>query len=311
MKTRIIKPLNKSDLKKPAKFLRKGKLVAFPTETVYGLGANALDVDAVKKIFIAKGRPADNPLIVHIADKNDLKKLVRKIPEKAKILIEKFWPGPLTIVFEKKEIVSNIVTARQKTVAVRMPKNKIALDLIKMARVPIAAPSANTSTRPSPTKAEHVFDDLNGKIDIIVDGGKTDVGLESTVIDLTSKIPTILRPGKITKEEIEKLIGKVFAKTKSGKNVKSPGMKYKHYSPKAKVILASKKEIKKISKKFKDKKIGIIFCGNSLEEYAKNIFSEFREMDKMGIEVILAEKVEEKGIGVAIMNRLKKAAGGK
>ncbi len=311
MKTRIIKPKKISDLKKPAKLLHEGKLVAFPTETVYGIGANALNSNAVRKIFIAKGRPADNPLIVHIADKKDLSKLVKRIPEKAKKLIGTFWPGPLTIVFEKSPLIPKIVTAGEKTVAIRMPKNKIALELIKLSKTPVAAPSANSSTKPSPTKAEHVLEDLDGKIDAVVDGGKTEIGIESTVLDLTSKTPMILRPGKITKEELEKVIGKVYTRTKNGKVAKSPGMKHKHYSPKARVILFSGNEIEKLLKKHKCKKIGVIKFENSAEEFARNIFSDFREMDKLGFEIILVETVPKMGLGVAIMNRLKKAAGDK
>lgn len=311
MKTLILKinPTNIDNLKikKSAELLRKNKLVVFPTETVYGLGANALNESAVNNIFIAKGRPNDNPLIVHIGYKKDLNKLVKDIPDTAKVLIKTFWPGPLTLIFEKSSIVPNSVTAGLNTVAIRMPKNKIALKLIKTAKVPVAAPSANLSGKPSPTKVEHVIDDLYGKVDLIIDGGNVSIGLESTVLDLTSKIPTILRPGKITKEELERIIGKVNTKAKDGKIAKSPGMKHKHYSPNAKVILFSKKELENLKKKYKDKKVGIILNNKSLESFAKNIFSKFREMDKKGIEIILVEKVPKQGLGLAIMNRLDKA----
>ncbi len=309
MKTLRIKLGNNSDLRLPASILRKGGLVAFPTETVYGLGANALDENAVKKIFEAKGRPSDNPLIVHVSDKEELFALVSKVPEKAQKLMDKFWPGPLTLVLNKSKSVPRAVTAGQETVAIRMPNNKIALELIKQSGIPVAAPSANVSTRPSPTEAKHVLEDLDGKIDAIIDGGRTDIGLESTVIDLTSETPTILRPGKITKEELEKVIGKIETKAKAGKVAKAPGMKYKHYSPKAKVILVTKKEIPSLKRKLGTKKIGIILKEGTFEEFAKSLFSKFREMDKKGIEVILVEKIKEKGLGVAIMNRLKKAAG--
>lgn len=298
----------KYKIKIASKILNENNLVAFPTETVYGLGANALNEGAVKKIFIAKGRPSDNPLIVHISDKKEISKLAKEIPEKAKLLIEEFWPGPLTIILKKKAIVPDVVTAGLDSVAIRMPSNKIALELIKNSKLPIAAPSANISTRPSPTKAVHVINDLNGKIDVIIDGGDVDVGLESTVIDLTQKIPKILRPGKITKEEIEKIIGKIKTKTKSGKETKSPGMKYKHYSPSAKVIIVSKNKFDLIKERYRKNKVGEIFLDSSLEDFAKNIFSKFREMDKDGVEIILVEKIKERGLGVAIMNRLKKAA---
>ncbi len=309
MKTLIIKPKKNSDLRLAAETLKRGGLVAFPTETVYGLGANALDGKAVEKIFEAKGRPNDNPLIVHVSDKEELFALVSKVPEKAQKLMDKFWPGPLTLVLNKSKSVPRAVTAGQETVAIRMPNNKIALELIKQSGIPVAAPSANVSTRPSPTEAKHVLEDLDGKIDAIIDGGRTDIGLESTVIDLTSETPTILRPGKITKEELEKVIGKIEIKTKAGKVAKAPGMKYKHYSPKARVILVRKKEIPSLKRKLGTKKTGIILKEGTFEEFAKSLFSKFREMDKRGIEVILVEKIKEKGLGVAIMNRLKKAAG--
>lgn len=305
METKIF---SKNEIAGAAKLLRENKLVAFPTETVYGLGANALNKKAINKIFKAKGRPSDNPLIAHIADYEDIYKLTYEVPSKAKKLIKKFWPGPLTIILKKKENVPYELTAQLDSVAIRMPSHPLALKLIRLAKTPIAAPSANLSTKPSPTKAEHVIDDLNGKIEGIINGDDVEVGIESTVIDLTQKIPTILRPGKITKEEIEKIIGKVKTKVKSGKTAKSPGMKYKHYSPNAKVILANKNKFKELKKKYFDKKIGEIKVTSTIENYAKIIFSEFRRMDKEGIELILVEAVPEEGIGVGIMNRLKKAA---
>lgn len=307
MKTKVLKP-NKKGLEIASKIIRKNGIVAFPTETVYGLGANALNEKAIKKIFKAKGRPGDNPLIVHISKKEYLEKLVLEVPQKAKKLIEHFWPGPLTIILKKNKKIPDIVTANLDSVAIRMPKNKTALGLIEKSKRPIAAPSANTSTRPSPTKAKHVIEDLDKKIDAIIKGHTVNVGLESTVIDLTTKIPTILRPGKITKEDIEKIIGKIKIKTKSGKETKSPGMKYKHYSPKAKVIVSPKNKFKEIKNKNKNKKIGIIKKGFSQRNFAKRMFSKFREMDKKGYDIILVEKIKEEGLGVAIMNRLKKAA---
>ena len=305
METKIF---SKKELQEAAKFLRENKLVAFPTETVYGLGANALNKESIKKIYKAKGRPSDNPLIAHIADFEDIHKLTEEIPGKAKKLIEKFWPGPLTIVLKKKESVPDELTAGSKFVAIRMPSNQIAREIIRLAKTPVAAPSANLSTKPSPTKVEHVIDDLTGRIEGIVDGGEVEVGIESTVIDLTSDVPTILRPGKISKEQMEEIIGRVETKTKSGAVAKSPGMKYKHYSPEAKVVLTNKENFQKLKEKYGGKKIGEIKLTCTLEYYAKIIFSEFRRMDKEGMEIILVESVPEIGLGTGIMNRLKKAA---
>lgn len=192
-----------------AEILRKGGLVAFPTETVYGLGANALNEDAVKNIFKAKGRPSDNPLIVHIADYDALNELVTEIPEKAKVLMDKFWPGPLTLVFKKSEKVPETVSGGLDTVAIRMPKKPVALELIKLSGVPVAAPSANTSGKPSPTKAQYVVDDMSGKIDAIIDGGNCEVGLESTVLDITGDVPKLLRPGGVTFEQLTEVLGEV------------------------------------------------------------------------------------------------------
>jgi len=284
MKTKII-IANKESVLRAAKLIMQNELVAFSTETVYGLGANALNKKAVEKIFIAKGRPQDNPLIVHIANKKQLNELVLNVPKKANILINKFWPGPLTIVLKKSKKVPKIITAGLDSVAIRMPRNKTALELIKNS-CPIAAPSANTSGKPSPTNAEHVYDDLKNKIPLILDGGKCKIGIESTVIDFTRKIPTILRPGKITKKMIEKLIGKINIANEKTK-VKSPGMKYRHYSPKAKVILIDDLKRLKINE---NEKIIIItktknHYKNKIEyktnkELAQNIFYWFREADK-------------------------------
>ncbi len=311
---------NKEDIKKAAIALRNGKLVAFPTETVYGLGANALDQKAVAKIFKAKGRPQDNPLIAHIGAKEDLDALVLKVPKKAKILIDAFWPGPLTIVLQKSGIVPEIITAGLPSVAVRMPSLDIALDLIKKAGVPIAAPSANTSGRPSPTSAKHVIEDLRGRIDYIIDGGRTRIGVESTVIDLTVDPPVLLRPGGITKEEIEKKIGQVRI-SRHGSVAKSPGMKYRHYSPRAEVILT--KDIQKSADNYMNKgyKVGIMatdktpysadrirYIGKSNEQIAKNLFEAFRDLDKYKVDIILIKGVNDNGLGLAIMNRLKKAS---
>ncbi len=252
-------------IRQAVRLIRRGEVVAFPTETVYGLGANALNPSAVKKIFEAKGRPADNPLIIHIHNKKDLKKLARDIPEITEKIIEKFWPGPLTIVLKKSKIVPKITTGGLNTVAIRMPQNKIASLLIKEAGVPLAAPSANFFGRPSPTLAKHVSADLAGRISMILDGGKTKIGIESTVIDLTGKTPMLLRPGGVTLEQIQRLLGEIkihpMIKGKKSKLIhRSPGMKYKHYSPNAKVILIegptqnADKKILQLVSRFKNSK---------------------------------------------------------
>lgn len=327
-------------LKDGAEILRNGGTVTFPTETVYGLGANALDEKAVKKIFEAKGRPADNPLIIHITKYDDIKDIVLEIPKKAEKLISKFWPGPLTLIFKKSSIVPKIVTGGLDTVAIRMPAHPIAKLLIELAGVPVAAPSANLSGKPSPTKEKHVKDDVMGRVDAIICGGDADVGVESTVLDITSDIPMILRPGGVTKEELEKVIGKVDVdpalQESKGSNLipKSPGMKYTHYSPNADVILVSGnldnviKSIKEIKKekendgykvgimatdetkdRYEGSKIISVGSRRQLETVASNLFKVLREFDETDIDIILAETFEETGIGQAIMNRLMKAAG--
>jgi len=330
----------KNLIKKSAEIIKKGGLVAFPTETVYGLGANALDKNAVKKIFQVKKRPLDNPIIVHIADFKDLTKLAKKIPKEAQILAKKFWPGPLTLILFKKKIVPDEVTAKTKTVAIRMPDNKVALALIKASRVPIAAPSANLAGRPSPTTARAVFEDLGDKIDLILDGGKTKIGIESTVVDLTTKPPLLLRPGGIPFEQLKRILkdlklhpALVGKKTKE-KIVKSPGMKYRHYAPRAKLILVKgegrelvekiknlisqyQKEGEKVgvmctleSEKFYQKANLVLPVGSrkALKKVAQNLFETLREFDKKGIDIILSESFPEKGIGFSIMHRLKKAS---
>ncbi|MDF2676233.1 MAG: threonylcarbamoyl-AMP synthase [Bacillota bacterium] len=321
-----------------AKIINDGGLVVFPTETVYGIGADALNDDAVDKIFKAKGRPQDNPLIVHISSMDELNNLVSEIPEKAKKLSEAFWPGPLTLILKKSKIMSDKITAGLDTVAVRYPSNEIALQLIKISGKPIAAPSANTSGKPSPTEASHVIEDLMGKVDMIIDGGSTYIGLESTVIDMTSDIPMILRPGGITKEDVESILGECEydpAIIKSNEKIipKSPGQKYRHYSPKAEVILY-KGSIENIAEKINQdyeealhqgKHPGIMST-NQTEKYynskttlcmgdrtklltiSSNLFSCLRKFDEMGVDVIFAEAVEEQGLGKAIMNRVGKAA---
>lgn len=315
-----------------AEFIKAGEIAAFPTETVYGLGANAYSEKAVKKIFKAKGRPADNPLIVHVADKKDVSVLACEITPSAKRIISKFFPGPVTVILKKNEIIPYSTTAGLDTIAIRMPESKIAQQLIKAAGVPIAAPSANISGSPSPTNFIHVLRDFNKKIPCLLIGPGAKYGLESTVIDCTGTHPIILRPGSITLEQIKKLDKNAVILKKAIK-IKSPGQKYKHYSPKAKVKLIStlksigKSEQAKIKQnntpgmleKLKkncayiglDKKLGagcekVLLC-RTLNEYAKNLFSFFRECDDEGFKTIYCQEVDEKGIGAAIMNRLNKA----
>lgn len=344
VKTEVLK-INKykpeiEKIKYAADVIKKGGLVAFPTETVYGLGADVFNEEAVKRIFQVKGRPPDNPLIVHIADVADIKSLTESIPPKAKILAERFWPGPLTIVLKKSKKVSDIVTAGCDSVAIRIPNNLIALSLIKESGVPIVAPSANKSGRPSPTSARDVVEDLGGLVELILDGGKTKIGIESTVIDMTIDRPIILRPGGVTVEEIKKIIGDVgvitVGKRKRGltltaEPVKSPGLKYKHYSPKAPIVIVegerdkvrrrieiladeALKDKKKVgiitfSKSTKYKGCAVYFAGEDAETVAKRLFSILREMDRKKVDLILSESLEEKGLGFAVADRLKRAAG--
>ena len=326
-------------LQQAAQIIKRGGLVAFPTETVYGLGADGFNEEAAKKIYAAKGRPSDNPLILHIAEENQLKQIVKKIPEKAKKLMESFWPGPLTIILEKKENVPYTTTGGLDTVAIRMPNHLGALSFLKAVQTPIAAPSANTSGRPSPTKAEHVLEDMQGKIDMILDGGEVGIGIESTIIDMTS-VPMILRPGFITQEMLEEKIGDVFLDPtlqnglQEKERPKAPGMKYRHYAPKADLTIIEGElsrvidQINRLTaqKVSEGKKVGIIateetkkfyrdgmikvICSRKKEEtIAKHLYSILREFDEAEIDVIFSEAFSEKAFGQAIMNRLIKAAG--
>jgi L-threonylcarbamoyladenylate synthase len=326
-----VDPLNpgREAIAKAAEVLREGGLVAFPTETVYGLGADALNPEVVRKVFIAKGRPSDNPIIVHVAELEHLKILTDNITPEAKGLIERFWPGPLTLIFRKSASVSEIVTGGQDTVAIRMPKNNVALALIRAFGGPIAAPSANLSGRPSGTTGRHVFQDLGGKIDMVLDAGPVEVGVESTVLDISTYPSTILRPGAVTPEQLEPVIGKVVL----GKEVqllkRSPGTRYRHYSPKAGVILIKPKGEQTIAQLVEQyarvgERVGLISCHHylgvsngkviikimpqDLKEYAKLMFAVIRELDEEGVDEIIVEEVEERGIGVAIMDRLRRAA---
>ncbi len=315
-----MKTLVTESIKKAASFIKKGEVVAFPTETVYGLGANVYDIEAIKKIYTAKGRPFDNPLIVHVASKKDILVLASEIPELAKNIIRDYFPGPITVILRRNELISMLVTAGLGTIAIRMPSSKVALDFIKECGVPIAAPSANLSGSPSPTSYEHVLEDFDGKIPCVLKGPNAKHGLESTVIDCSSGIPHILRPGVITLEQLKGLNERVAYQARTGK-IKSPGQKYKHYAPKAKVILLpnGSKELPASDSKKLRAYIGISLPLNldgiasvricdDMNDYAKNLFSYFRQCDREEMKIIYAEKVSEEGIGLAIMNRLQKAA---
>ncbi len=341
MNTKVVKINNVSEekeyIREASEIIKCGGTVVFPTETVYGLGANALNEDAVKKIFIAKGRPQDNPLIVHVADK-DISSYVKEVPEVAQKLINEFWPGPLTVILEKKDIIPDVTSANLGSIGIRMPNNEVALELIKEAKVPIAAPSANISGRPSPTDVKRCVEDLDGRVDYILGGEISDVGVESTIVDCTVIPPLVLRPGGVTLEMLKSICNEIELDRglleKNNKNLqpKAPGMKYKHYAPKAKVKIIrgnNEKTIEKINEMVENyinegKKIGVISTqknisfykncvvknvGDSLEEVAHNLFEALRSFDDMGVDIILSEAFEEKGIGIAIMNRLNKSAG--
>ncbi len=314
---------NEENIKLAGSIIKNGGLVAFPTETVYGLGADALNPYAVAKIFEVKNRPKFDPLIVHISKINWLEKLTEKIDERALKLIEKFWPGPLTLVLPKSELVPDIVTAGLKSVAIRMPSHPVALALIESAETPISAPSANPFGYISPTTADHVEKQLGDKIDLILDGGKCPIGVESTVLSLLDE-PTILRPGGLPIEEIEKVIGKVKIQTKSEK-ILSPGQLQTHYSPRTPVkIFSSIEEIfdkkidnagillfKKYDFEIKAKHVEILSENGDLVEAASNLFSALHRLDEAGVDVIYAQEVPEVGLGIAIMDRLRKASGRK
>ena len=319
--------------------ISRGGLVAFPTETVYGLGGDALNPESSKKIYAAKGRPSDNPLIVHIADIADLELITTDIPEAAKKLAEAYWPGPLTMIMNKSDKVPVETTGGLGTVAIRMPNNKIALELIKASGGYIAAPSANTSGRPSPTVARYCVEDLSGKIEMIIDGGQVGIGLESTIVDLTSGVPMILRPGYITAEMIEKVLGEVsidktIIDSTSTLKPKAPGMKYKHYAPKGTLTIVSGPQEKVVEfinantdkAKAEGKKTGVIGTNSTIALYradtiknlgkredesaiAHELFKALREFDDEGVDIMFSESFDDSGIGQAIMNRLLKAAG--
>lgn len=335
MKTEILKITSCDEtekINKAAEFLKNGQLAAIPTETVYGLGANALSSDAVKKIFVAKGRPQDNPLIVHIAEFDEIYNIVKEVPPQAKILAEKYWPGPMTIILKKSDIIPDTVSAGLDTVAIRLPRHPIARAVIKAAGVPIAAPSANLSGSPSPTNARCVFDDMNGRIPLIVDSGDCEVGVESTVISLIGGTAKILRPGGITAEDVKNALGEVeidravLNEIKPDEKVSSPGMKYKHYAPKTKIVI-----IKGTTEKYTgflknqsgnfgalcfEEEKGRITCptvtygkiNDSLSQ-AQKLFDALRQTDKLGCDVVYAHCPKADGVGLAVLNRLLRSAG--
>ncbi|GED16284.1 L-threonylcarbamoyladenylate synthase [Aneurinibacillus migulanus] len=327
-------------IQEAAELLRRNELIAFPTETVYGLGGNGMEDETVEKIYTAKGRPSDNPLILHIADRMQLDELVSEVPPLGEALMEAFWPGPLTLVFPKKSGVAMRASAGLDTVAIRMPDHPLALALIQAARLPIAAPSANLSGRPSPTTAQHVLEDLDGRIAGVLDGGPTGIGVESTVVDITGDVPMILRPGGITAEQIAEITGEVAIDPgilSEEAAPKSPGMKYRHYAPQGQMWLVRGDTIEEMTKSIRNaarraveegKKVGILATKETFREYdgeytvitcgerrdlisvARRLYYVLRQFDQESVDVIFAETFPEGGVGTAIMNRLTKAAGG-
>lgn len=345
METKLIKiedteAIRDEELLEAAQILRDGGLVAFPTETVYGLGANALDAAASAKIYAAKGRPSDNPLIAHISCLDELAPLVSEIPEAGRKLAETYWPGPLTLVFPKSDKVPYGTTGGLDTVAVRMPSDPVANRLIALAGVPVAAPSANTSGRPSPTMAEHVYEDMNGKIEMIIDGGPVGIGVESTIVDVSGDVPMLLRPGAVTMEMLRETVGHVEidpaiqGPPSADLRPKAPGMKYRHYAPKAALTLVEGEEdavVSRINDLVKEhleagETVGIICTEETRARYpqgvlrcvgereheetiAHNLFAVLREFDDLQVDCIYSESFASDHLGQAIMNRLMKAAG--
>lgn len=347
MKTELIKidhispEQQKEALRRAGEIIRAGGLVAFPTETVYGLGADALNAEAAARIYEAKGRPSDNPLIVHIWDISQIDEIASEVPKKAREIMERFWPGPLTIILNKKDCVPDGTTGGLSTVAVRMPSHRLARDFIRESGRMIAAPSANTSGRPSPTLAAHVYEDMAGRIPLILDGGAVGIGIESTIIDMSGDIPTILRPGYITREMLEEILPEVeIDPAVTGRTMKkdivakAPGMKYRHYAPKGQLILVEgekEKVIHKINQLVWDRiregyRVGIIGTDETLQNYyagirrsigsrqrpetvAANLYRILREFDDLECDYMYSESFFEQGLGNAIMNRMLKAAG--
>lgn len=332
--------VTKDEMNQASEILKQGGLVAFPTETVYGLGADGLNASASKKIYEAKGRPSDNPLILHIATLKALDKLTKVIPDKAMKLANAFWPGPLTMIFQKSDLVPYGTTGGLDTVAIRMPSHPVAKALIEASNLAIAAPSANTSGRPSPTMASHVWDDLQGKIDMIIDGGAVGIGIESTIVDVTMDKPVILRPGYITKDMLEQIVGPVeidpaiMGKMDPSIAPKAPGMKYKHYAPKGQLTIVegpTEAVVDQINDLVEEKlkagyTVGVIATTETKDQYktgvvrtigsrsdevtiARGLYSVLREFDDLGADYIYTESFRETHLGQAIMNRLLKAAG--
>ena len=334
MKTQIFKVTSEKDeaIEKTAEILKAGGIAAIPTETVYGLAGNALDESVTDKIYQAKGRPSDNPLIVHISELSQWAPLVKELPDAALALADKYWPGPLTVILPKSEIVPDKVSGGLSTVAVRMPSDKIARAIIEKSGVPLAAPSANTSGKPSPTSARYVIEDLDGKVDAIVDAGDCSVGVESTVISLCETPPRLLRPGGITAEMLTEVLGEitiddaVFSKLADGKEAASPGMKYKHYSPDAQVVIVKgsfeaykgfveeNKTEKTVALCFEGEEKGLsVKCVtygkmNDPASQAKNIFDALRKVDELGADKVFARFPGMDGVGLAVFNRLVRAA---
>jgi L-threonylcarbamoyladenylate synthase len=332
---------SKQSIKTAAAFVKKGGLVSFPTETVYGLGADALNSEAVLDLFKAKKRPLDNPPIVHVSKTKDVQRLVVKIPPMAVRLMKELWPGPLTLIFKRSGIVPPVTVAGLDTIAIRMPKHNVALALIRESGCPIAAPSANLAGKPSPTSAKHVLDDLEGRIDAVLDAGPTQIGLESTVLDLTIDPPQILRPGGTSFERLKSILGKVelnpaavAEEAVSIGKARSPGMKHKHYAPDADMIIVEGtiqnivRKVRALAESFQlqNKRVGILATDETINEYdadavkslgsrkdmmsiARNLFKLLREFDSEDVDVIIAEAFPVEGIGLAVMNRLRKAAG--
>ncbi len=332
MKTVVIDITTEYDkaLKESAELLRNGEVVGIPTETVYGLAANAFDEKAVKKIFAAKGRPSDNPLIVHISKFEDLAPLVREIPEKVKRMADAFWPAPLTMIMKKSDKISNVVSGNLDTVAVRMPKSEFARAIIDSCGLPLAAPSANLSGSPSPTNAKYVFDDMDGRIPLIIDGGSCEIGVESTVISFAEEPPRLLRPGGVTLEEMTELIGEIVVddavlnELQEGQVAHSPGMKYKHYAPRADITIIKSDfdtfktlcESEDVTALVFDGEEKILNCpavtyGDKNDGYSQSarLFDALRELDEMGAEKVYARCPDTKGMGMAVYNRLIRSAG--
>lgn len=318
--------VNAENLALAGEILRRGGLVAFPTETVYGLGADALNEEAVRSVYRAKGRPSDNPMIVHIASREDLEGLVREVGEDAEKAMEAFWPGPLTIILPRSKQVPDTTTGGLDTVGIRMPGNETARRLIEAARCPVAAPSANLSGKPSPTTAADVLEDMDGRIDAVLLGEDCDVGIESTVVDMTGEIPMILRPGYVTKEMLEEVLGKevrydpALFRQPSGEDFhpRSPGMKYRHYAPEAEVCLYEGENLEAVRRAMEEaekrasalgRRTAVLDYGTDSRAAAHDFFAKLRELDREGYDLILVSGLKRESFGLSVMNRMTKAAG--